>query len=534
MIFYKADKIGFMYENQAEYLFKNLYFVVDSNSKIGLIGRNGSGKSTLLNLLVGSLKIYEGNLYRAKEINSGFVRQEFPKSMMDKTVFEYLASAKNILIRLKNIIDNSEKYSNSEVIEALAKYQDLNGFEFERRVVATIERLGFDNSFLNRKLATLSGGEKSKLAFCNIILDNPDILLLDEPTNHLDIKNIKYIEEFLLSLKIPFIIVSHDRKFLDNTVNEIWELRKGRLNIFKGNYSTYKKEIEKEKQSKLAAYKESQKKIKQLKRVYNQRRQWALSYQNQTGKEGYAPVFEMVTNPAKSAMKRAKSIETRLKREIDKEESKKPWIEKERKINFSENTLKSKTVLKVENISKSYADKSVIKNVNFTLFNGERLLIQGKNGSGKTTLLKILAGIIKDFKGKYVWNPQVKIGYYSQEFENLDFNKTIIDEVTGGNLKKQTAARTILGSLNISGDNVFKKIKDLSIGERSKTALAKLLVSNANVYLLDEPNNHLEIEAREALEKALSEYNGSMIFVSHDRYFNELLADRKVDIESFD
>ena len=271
-------------------------------------------------------------------------------------------------------------------------------------------------------------------------------------------------------------------------------------------------------------YESQQKKIKQLKKTLTQRRTWAFSHQTQTGKEGYAPVYETIINPARSAMKRAKNIETRIHKEIEKEESNKPFIEKKRKIQIQDSNLKSRFILKVEKLEKSFGSKIIFQNLSFAVQNHSRLAINGVNGSGKTTLLKILMGEIKDFSGDYSWNPQVKIGYFSQEFEDLNNENSIIEEVIQGNNEIQSEARTILGCLNIRKDKVLQKIGSLSIGEKSKTALAKIIVSEANVLLLDEPTNHLEISAREALEDALLKFKGTIIFVSHDRYLQEKLA----------
>ena len=532
MQYIKANNLRFCYETMVENLLDDISFEIHNTGRIGLIGKNGCGKTTILKLLMGKLKPTSGNIYFRNDLIFGFLPQEInlPENV---SVSDYLWKVNPQLFRLKKKIDNLKKYSDEEIVNILSEFEKNRGYRFENRFEKLLSQFELEKEMLSRSLNSLSGGEKTKIAFCRIMLKEPDLVFMDEPTNHLDIKTLLWLENYLQKITVPFLIISHDRRFLDNCVNEIWELENKKLRIFSGNYSFYKNEKDTEFNRKLHRYEVQKRKIKQLKKTLTQRRSWALNHQAQTGKEGFAPVYEMITNPAKSAMKRAKNIETRIQKEIEKEESEKPFIEKKRKILIQESDLKSRYVLKVENLTKSFGSKNVFQNLSFSVHNHSRLAINGANGSGKSTLLKILVGEIADFKGKFSWNPQVKIGYYSQEFENLNEENSIIDEVIQGNYEIQSQARTILGSLNIRKDKVYQRITSLSIGERSKVALAKIIVSDANVLILDEPTNHLEISARVALEDALLGFSGTIIFVSHDRYLKEKLAKTYLDLSEF-
>ena len=530
MTLIKAGNIKFYYENQAETLIQDLSFEIGDNTKVGLIGRNGCGKSTLFALLLQKQKPVGGSLYFQPGLKIGYLSQEVTISE-NITVRDYLWLLKPALFELKQKMEKLDTLPENEVVRILAEFDTLGGYKFDLFFEKIMSQFGLEEAFLQRKVQKLSGGEKTKITLCRLMLDNPDLLLLDEPTNHLDVPTLQWLEAYLNSVSTPFIVISHDRRFLDNCVNEIWEMEDKTISEFSGNYSFYRREKDEKFQRKMHKYDNAQKKIKKLKKAVGDRRNWAGSYQAQTGKEGYAPVFEMLTNPAKDAMRRAKAVETRLNKEIEKAEAEKPWIEKKREIHFEEQNLKAKTVLRVENVSKSFGNKAVLHDLSFTVCNGDRFLIRGKNGSGKSTLLKILVGIIPEFSGNFSWNPQSQIGYYAQEIENLNPENTILTELIGGDMTKQSLARTVLGSLNLRKDKVNQKIGTLSLGERSKTALVKLIVSDFNVLLLDEPTNHLEIAAREALEKALSDFTGTIILISHDRYLCEKLVTNEIDLD---
>jgi len=282
----------------------------------------------------------------------------------------------------------------------------------------------------------------------------------------------------------------------------------------------------------MAAYENQQKKLKQLRKTAQARKEWALTHQQQTGPGGRAPVYEDVTNVARRAMKRSKNIEKRMELMIEREEAKRPRVEKKTRICVKSPELKNEYVLRVSNLAKCYGSHEILNDLSFSLRNGARLAVMGKNGTGKTTLLKLLAGRDSQDRGTIQWVPQARIGYYAQEFENIDQSKTIIDEVLGTDLTNQTEARTVLGCLNIQEDRVYQKIANLSVGERSKVALTKIILSDSNVLLLDEPTNHLEINSKEAIEEALLRFQGSMLLVSHDRCFISKLTTETLDLDS--
>ncbi|MEA2096537.1 MAG: ABC-F type ribosomal protection protein [Candidatus Cloacimonadota bacterium] len=530
MALIKAGNITFCYEDQVENLFEELSLGIGSNTKAGLIGKNGCGKSTLFSILLQKQKPITGGIYFQPELRIGYLPQEvvIPDDLI---VQDFLWMLKPRLFNLKKKMEKLEQFGEAEMVKIVADFDTFGGYKFDIFFQKVMSQFSLDATFLNRKVSTLSGGEKTKIAFCRIMLDEPDLLLLDEPTNHLDMQTLEWLESYLNKINIPFIVISHDRKFLDNCIQEIWEMEDKTISIFSGDYSFYRKEKDEEFQRKIHQYENAQKKIKKLKKAFTDRKDWAVSHQAQTGKEGYAPVYETIINPAKDAMRRAKAVETRLNKEIKKAEEEKPWIEKKREIQFENSELKVRTILKVENLAKMYGEKLVFSDLSFSVETGSNVLISGKNGSGKSTLLKILIQKISEFSGDFFWSPQVRIGYYAQEIEELDLNKTILEELISGDMTKQAHARMILGSLNLRKDKVYQKIESLSIGERSKVALAKIIISDANVLLLDEPTNHLEIVAREALEDALIGFNGTIIFVSHDRYLCKKLAQKEINLD---
>ena len=524
---------SFKYESSPINVFENISLAFNSNSKIGLIGKNGCGKTTLFKLFLGIVDTNDKQFKLLKRLKIGYLPQELPivKSM---TLEEYFWSLEPSLFVTKTQINNHYKGTNLlndvELAETLSKFEDLDGYKFELKLDKLLDRFELSRDDLIREISTYSGGEKTKLAMFRILLDGPDLLLLDEPTNHLDTAQLEWLENILRTSKTPFITISHDRRFLDKVVSTIWEIENKVLKQYSGNYSFYKYEKETELKQKMHEFESHQKKIKQLRKAQGQRKSWASSYQGETGSGGKAHVYEDVTNKGKKAMKRAKNVEKRIEKIIEKEEAQKPFITKERKLFLQNSDLKNHIVLRVNNISKKYDDNKVLDNISFEVGNGERLAIKGQNGSGKSTLLKIITDHLLPTVGTVAWAPKAKIGYYAQEYENLDANKTIIEEVLQGNYKEQTQARTILGCLNIEKDEVIKKISNLSIGEKSKTALAKIIFSESNILILDEPTNHLEISAREALEDALVKYNGTIIFASHDRYFCDKIQTRELSL----
>jgi ATP-binding cassette subfamily F protein 3 len=531
MLYIKADNIHFKYEEQTETILENIYFHINTNSKIGLIGNNGSGKSTLIKLITKKIKPIVGDIFVKNGLKIGIMNQEIP-FRKNETISTFLWKNEGTLYSLHKKIERLEIYNDDEIIEILENYENYGGYQYETMIIKVLQRFGFKEDSLNLEIKKLSGGEKTKLSLSKILLKKPNFIILDEPTNHLDSDSINWLENFLLSINIPFLVVSHDRKFLDSCVKEIWELDKRNLMKYFGNYSLYRDEKSKRLNYKIHQYANQKKKINKLKKAMTVRKKWALNHQGQTGKDGYAPIYESLVNFSKTAMKKAKNLEKRLEMELEKEKSKKPFIEKIRKIKVENSEVKTNYILKVRDLSKSFNKLNLIKNLNFELKFGEKLCIVGKNGSGKSTLLKILTNKLNFNQGKILWSPQAEIGYYSQEFENINIENTIISEITKNSKELEAKARVILGCFNIRNDEVFQKIKDISVGQKSKIAIVKIILSSKNVYILDEPTNHLEISAREALEEALLKYKGCLIFVSHDKYFQNKIATKFLNVET--
>jgi ATP-binding cassette subfamily F protein 3 len=447
--------------------------------------------------------------------------------------------AREDLYPIKSRLEVLDK-SSIEYADLISRFYDGGGGEFDAQVKKVLAGFDIEEAKLDLGVSRLSGGEKTKIALARILLRGPDIMLLDEPTNHLEIASLEWLEEYLRDGTIPYIVISHDRRFLDNCVKEIWELKNKKLNVYAGNYSFYKNERDLEIRRQQQQYENQQKKISQLKAAANKRRQEASSVENFKFKRSISKKGSVQKRDAGSGrsgvsssdkMRAAKAVEKRIEQMLEKEKAEKPRLDRERKITFSTRPLKTPVVLKVRNLIRSFGEQTIFANINLSVGNQDRLGIIGRNGSGKSTFLKIITGNLDAGGGLYRWTPQAEIGYFSQEHETLDNSQTILDEVLQGNQAEQTRARWILGRLNIRRDKVFQTVGTLSMGERSKVALAKILFSDVNILILDEPTNHIELSAREAFEDALDEYQGVVIVASHDRYLLDRITLRIFDIE---
>lgn len=530
----RANGIRYKYPDQPENLLQDLSFSLDRKSRIGLVGDNGAGKSTLFSILRGEFKPLSGNLEFQDARVTGYLPQEvaFFGAARKLKAETWIWSADERLARLKRDMARVEGRDAEKYCDLVAGFHDAGGYAFEAAMFRIMDELGLEERVLALDSADLSGGEKTKLALCRLLLGKPDFLLLDEPTNHLEIESLEWLEGYLSSCTIPYIVISHDRKFLDRAAETIWELKHGKIRAFKGNWSIYRETLRIERERHLHQYENQRKKISSLKKAAADRRSWAGTHQAQTGKDGYAPVFEMLRNTARRAMQRTKAVEKRLAREIEKEESKKPFIEKERRIKLRSRLQANRIVLRVEELGIGFGEKKVLDKCSFSVSTGARLGVIGRNGSGKSTLLKILTGRLDPSEGGFTWAPGTDTGYYAQEHENLDPEQTILETVLQGRAGEETEARIILGCLNLRGDMVFRRIGRLSPGERSKTALARIIFSEPDVLLLDEPTNHFELTAREAFEEALSGFEGALVLVTHDRYMLETVATEILDLDS--
>ncbi len=500
----------------ADVILKNISFAINSGEKIGIIGANGTGKSTLFKVIAGLIPYDQGELYVSKNTTIGYLEQT-PLFTSGSTVWNETLGVFKDLINLEKEIHQLEQEisqkskSSSEVLENLMnvyaqkseEFEHKNGYGYQSEIRGILNGLGFSEEEFNQHIEHLSGGQKSRLSLAKLLLKKPDILLLDEPTNHLDIECIEWLESFLKNYPKTLLLISHDRYFLDEIVEKVYEIENKQLMIYTGNYTTYikKKKILNEQQIK--KYIEQKNQIKsqeELIRKFKER-----------GTEKLA--------------KRAKSREKMLER-ITPIEKPSAFL-KTANINFETQIQSGNDVLVVKDISKTFPQGSLFQNVNFEIFKGEKVALIGPNGIGKTTILKILLGEIHHNDGTIQLGRNVKIGYYDQEQQNLDESNTIIDEIWSQNPHmNQTRIRTLLGSFLFNGDEVFKTISSLSGGEKTRLSLLKLMMSQANFLIMDEPTNHLDMPSKEALEDALLSYNGTVLVVSHDRYFLNKIADK--------
>lgn len=388
------------------------------------------------------------------------------------------------------------------------KYIALGGFELEEKIKKICSGFKFDNDFLNKEYNGLSGGEKTIVNLATILLKNPSILLLDEPTNHLDIETLEWLENFLIEYKGTILLISHDRYFLDKVATKTILLEKGHTKIYFGNYTYFLEEDERRILAEFEMYKTRQKQIEKMKESIKKLREFGRLAGN-----------EMFFKRAKSIEKRLEKIEVLEKRE-----------DKKLPIKINSCSKAGKDILVVKNLNKNYGDNVIFNNFNMEVFGGEKVQLKGKNGSGKSTLIKIILGKDNDFSGEIKINPSVKIGYIPQEIKFDNESNTILEYFLENHGGSETEVRTFLARYMFYGENVFKRLKELSGGERVRLLIAKLVIKKTNFLILDEPTNHLDISTRELLEENLKEYKGTILFVSHDRYFASKIAEREINI----
>jgi ATP-binding cassette subfamily F protein 3 len=498
-------------------ILNNINFHIEAKEKLAIVGINGAGKSTLLKIIMQEEEADEGQVVIGKDITVGYLAQH-QDSYYDKTIYEELLSVKQNVIDLQEQIRQLEQdmkhLTGQELEEALERYTRMNhtfeqqdGYAFESQITGILKGLGFAESDFNRPVAELSGGQKTRVSLGRLLLSRPDVILLDEPTNHLDLNSIAWLEGYLKNYDGAVIIVSHDRYFLDKIVTKVVELEHTKSTIYHGNYSYYAAKREEVRLSKYRAYMNQQAEIKHQEEVITKLKQF---------------------NREKS-IKRAESREKMLDR-IERLE-KPQELRDEMRLSLTPDIESGNDVLLVEGLSKSYGDNTLFTNIGMDIKRGERVALIGNNGTGKTTILKIINQLLPKDSGKITLGAQVHIGYYDQEHQVLHPEKTIFDELHDAypNMTN-TRIRNVLAAFLFTGEDVFKEIKDLSGGERGRVSLAKLMLSNANFLILDEPTNHLDITSKEILENALKNYTGTILYVSHDRYFINQTATRILDL----
>lgn len=501
----------------ADEILNQINFHIEAKEKLAIVGINGAGKSTLLKIIMGEEEADEGQVIIGKDITVGYLAQH-QDSYYDKTIYEELLSVKQDVINLQNQIreleNNMKNLSGKELEEALNRYTKMNhtfeqqdGYVFESMITGILKGLGFSEDDFHRPVSELSGGQKTRVSLGRLLLSRPDIILLDEPTNHLDLNNIRWLEGYLGNYDGAVIIVSHDRYFLDKIATKVVEIENTKATIYHGNYSYYAQKREDVRLSKYRAYMNQQAEIKHQEEVITKLKQF---------------------NREKS-IKRAESREKMLNRieRIEKPQE----INDEMRLTLTPAVESGNDVLFVDGLSKSFGNHVIFENVHMDIKRGERVALIGNNGTGKTTILKIINQLLPKDSGTITLGAQVHIGYYDQEHQVLHADKTIFDELQDAYpTMTNTKVRNLLAAFLFTGDDVFKQIKDLSGGERGRVSLAKLMLSNANFLILDEPTNHLDIVSKEILENALKHYTGTLLYVSHDRYFINQTATRIFDL----
>ncbi|WP_099221759.1 ribosomal protection-like ABC-F family protein [Listeria costaricensis] len=501
-------------------ILENVSLQIMDNERMGLIGRNGEGKSTILKIIAGLERVDSGEVTIKRGLQIGYLNQ-IPESAADQTVYQYLLSSFEKLNKMAGQLKFlEEEMAASPATRLIERYGELQeqfikagGYEMEHEVERIMQGLGI-SKLQSHPYAALSGGEKTKVNLAAQLLQKPDLLLLDEPTNHLDLHAVEWLTQFLTRYKGAVVIVSHDRYFLDETVQKIVELENKELITYHTNFSGYLKEREERLLREFQAYKDQQKKIKKMKQAIKRLRQWAME-----------------ANPPNDAFfRRAKNMERALER---MELVKKPVLEqKEMRLQFENGGRGSGEIVRAEGIWLSFGEKPIFEEAELLIKQGERVAIVGENGAGKSTLLKLCLGELTPDAGEFRIGPSVQVAYLSQQMEEMAPNLTVLEAFRDKVRVTEGEARQLLAGFMFYQEMVFQKVSALSGGERTRLRLAQFIHQPVNTLILDEPTNHLDIASREVLEEAIKNFAGTVIVVSHDRYFMNQICDRTILLEN--
>lgn len=497
-------------------LLSHCSFHVEEHEKVAIIGVNGAGKSTLLKIILGELPADSGNVVFAKDTTVGYLAQH-ANVTGDNTIYDELLSVHQELVeleqRLREYEARMQTTSDSAIESVIEQYSNLShefeqkgGYLYKSQLIGILKGLGFEDEDFKRTINTLSGGQKTRVALGKLLLTQPDIIFLDEPTNHLDMESIKWLENYLLNYRGSVVIISHDRYFLDKIVTRVIEIENGELMNFTGNYSAF-------------AAKKAIIRNMQMKEYLNQQRE--IKHQEEV-------ITKLKQFNREKSIKRAESREKMLDKieRIDKPTE----VNDSMRLTLTPEIVSGNDVLSVKGLSKSY-DELLFDDVNFEIKRGEKVAIIGKNGTGKTTLLKIITELVRADAGSFTLGSNVSIGYYDQEHHVLNDSKTLFDEIQDEwPDMNNTKVRSVLAAFLFTNEDVFKLVGDLSGGEKGRLSLAKLMLSKANLLILDEPTNHLDVTSREILENAINSYEGTVLYVSHDRYFINQTATRILEL----
>ena len=495
----------------------DISFHIEDYEKTAIVGINGAGKSTLLKIIVGELSADQGEITLSKGKTLGYLAQHQDLTS-HRTIYEELLEVKRSVLQMEERIRSLElemKHAKGEQLEKMLEtytrlthqFELENGYSCQSEIIGVLKGLGFSEEDFKREISTLSGGQKTRVSLGKLLLSKPDIILLDEPTNHLDMESIAWLETYLLNYKGAVIIVAHDRYFLDRVVTKIIELDLGHGSVFQGNYSVYSQKKALVRQAQMKAYLNQQQEIRHQEEV----------------------IAKLKSFNREKSIKRAESREKMLaKIEVLEKPTE---VNDEMNIRLEPDITSGNDVLTIKNLGKSFGHNHLFSHVDIDIKRGERVSVIGSNGTGKTTLLKIINQMLPADTGEITFGTKVHIGYYDQEHQVLHMEKTLFGELqdTYPDLNN-TRVRNILAAFLFTGDDVFKRIGDLSGGERGRVSLAKLMLSNANFLILDEPTNHLDITSKEILEHALNQYTGTVLYVSHDRYFINQTATRILEL----
>ena len=500
-------------------ILKNVSFHIEAGEKVAIIGINGAGKTTLLKIIIGIETADSGQVIIAKDTEVGYLSQHQDISF-DNTVYGEMLETKRHIIELSeriSALENDMQHAEGEKLEHIletynrltTQFEHENGYAYRSEITGVLKGLGFTEEDYDRHINTLSGGQKMRIALGRLLLTKPDILILDEPTNHLDVNSISWLENFLSSYKGSVIVVSHDRYFIDKVTSKIVEIDNGESTVYNGNYSYYSEKRAKIRADRMKAYLNQQREIKHQEEV----------------------ITKLKSFNREKSIKRAESREKMLAK-IDVLE--KPYdVPSEMRLSLTPSTETGEDVLYIEGLTKAFGDNLLFRNLSIDIKRGEHVALIGGNGTGKTTILKMINRLIPKDSGTINLGSRVKIGYYDQDHQVLSLNKTIFEEISDAYPELgNTRIRNVLAAFLFTGDDVFKKIENLSGGERGRVSLAKLMLSPANFLILDEPTNHLDVQSKEILEQALKNYTGTVLFVSHDRYFINQTATRILELRN--
>ncbi len=505
-------------------IFEGVSFKIEKGDKVGLIGNNGAGKSTLFKMLMDDISKDTGDIYIPNEVNVGYLKQQLSIDY-SISIYDYLMGVFEELIEIEKKLREIEKnladpsISDDQMNKLLAehtklfeKFEEKNGYAAKSELEGTLKAMGFNEEDYDKDINDLSGGQKARVELAYLLLEKPDLILLDEPTNHLDINAIRFLETFIKNYQGSVIVISHDRYFLDNTVNKIFLLENGRLETYNGNYTTFMAKRKKDIEVRMHAYRNQQKEI-----------------------DRQEEIIDRLKNQGGSKRKRGISQSRSRQKLLDKmERVEKPDISNHTmKLKFTPRIQSGEDVLKVEKLEKSFGDNDIFKNISFDIYRGQRTAIIGENGVGKTTLFRIILGEEIPSAGRVRHGGSVNIGYFDQEQRSLNLENTVFEEISEAYpMLTNFEIRSYLAKFMFYNEDIDREISELSGGERARISLLKLMISDTNFILMDEPTNHLDIDSKEILEDAILDYEGTLLIISHDRYFLNKIAGKILEMKA--